>query len=71
MSRNYWHGILGKEIRLHPQMGLSNTLRRKSEEITRGLLRLATGKNTFGGHPLLPAVADPFQVVIQGVALIA
>jgi len=36
-----------------------------------GLLRLATGKNTFGGHPLLPAVADPFQVVIQGVALIA
>lgn len=44
MSRNYWHGILGKEIRLHPQR-LSNTLRRNSEEITRGLLRLATGKN--------------------------
>jgi len=24
-----------------------------------------------GGHPLLPVVTDPFQVVIQGVALIA
>jgi len=63
MSRNYWHGMLGKEIRLHPQMGLSNTLRRKSEEITRGLLRLATGKNRLvrAGDPTIIGSPTPLR----------